>query len=728
MTMPDWWSERRFGVCVHAAASSVPGWAPLGEDAGRYRSHLGGGVADGAGSSRPLVEVLAHHRDRWGHVDAYDDFVPLLAFDRFDPDEWTELVSDSGAGYTVLVAKHHDGWAWWDAPGTSRRLTELGPRRNLLAEYAGACERSGLTWGASYSLLDPSDARNLAGALVEHELHPQVVDLVDRYRPAMLRAEGHGTHDGRRFELAQLLGLVRTIRPEIVVNDRWGASDADVPAGAPSIVRTFEYDPPDEITTGPWELSRGIGHSLGYNRAERDAHHLTGSEIVALYTEVLAKGGNLLLGVGPDSSGVVPAMQATPLRDAGSWIGRHGATLAATTPWTTWGDSDVRYLCDGGDLIVVDVSGAGRFPALDVASWRVTALRPLDDDVPEPIWSQDATGLHVTAPTGATTGPVDIAAYRIAVVPADRPDGLFTPVAAAPIALGPLVEEAMPSGLVQLGDGVYEGPATIPPGVVLRGLGADRTTIISSRASGAPSLSLGRDARVEHVGVGRRETSGEIGAGPVVRVHGDSATLLGCTIDGAIEVDADDVLVRAVASRSLIARNADRLHVSRCTFGGALGEVGIELRGGGGQELDSNRLSGYGCAIRVSGTTGTTVRGNTLSARWSGVHVDHCESAHVHGNRISWTMRAVDVDGGTQAVVDGNAVTDGDSGCIVGDGASDCEVYGNHWDRCRVGLIAWDAVALHHQDNICSDLHEPAGAVVTGPERAENSPASVQLA
>ena len=78
-------------------------------------------------------------------------------------------------------------------------------------------------------------------------------------------------------------------------------------------------------------------------------------------------------------------------------------------------------------------------------------------------------------------------------------------------------------------------------------------------------------------------------------------------------------------------------------------------------------------------------------------------------------MRAVDLDGGTQAVVDGNAVTDGDSGCIVEDGASHCEVYGNHWDRCRIGLLAWDAVSLHHQDNVSSSLHEADGALITGP-------------
>ena len=165
----------------------------------------------------------------------------------------------------------------------------------------------------------------------------------------------------------------------------------------------------------------------------------------------------------------------------------------------------------------------------------------------------------------------------------------------------------------------------------------------------------------------------------------------------------------------MIARNADRLHVSRCEFRGNRWDVGVDLLGGGGQNIESSRFNGHLCAVRLNATTGSTVRGNTISGRWWGVHVDHSEGTHVHGNRISATMRAVDVDGGTQAVVDGNAVTDGDSGCIVEDGASNCEVYGNHWDRCRIGLLAWDAVSLHHQDNVASSLHEPDNTLVTGP-------------
>ena len=76
--MPTWWNERRFGIFVHSNLATVPAWAPIGEYSDWYRSHLGEDVADILLHPKPMVEVLAHHRDRWGHIEQYDDFLPLI--------------------------------------------------------------------------------------------------------------------------------------------------------------------------------------------------------------------------------------------------------------------------------------------------------------------------------------------------------------------------------------------------------------------------------------------------------------------------------------------------------------------------------------------------------------------------------------------------------------------------------------------------------------------------
>ena len=273
--MPTWWNERRFGIFVHSNLATVPAWAPIGEYSDWYRSHLGEDVADVVLHPKPMVEVLAHHRDRWGHIEQFDDFLPLLTYDEFDPEAWAQLVAQSGAGYSVFVAKHHDGWSWWDAPGTDRTMLHGGPKRNVLAEYAAACERNDIVFGTYYSLLDWGDPRFPDPSYVSDVLHPHVIDLVERYGSSVLWGDGHWGHGPDRWRTRELLDQVRSIDPSVVVNDRWWASPDDVPAGSPSLVRTFEYEAPDDIIHTPWELCRGLGASFCHNRAERAEHHLS---------------------------------------------------------------------------------------------------------------------------------------------------------------------------------------------------------------------------------------------------------------------------------------------------------------------------------------------------------------------------------------------------------------------------------------------------------------------
>jgi alpha-L-fucosidase len=744
MTMPAWWGERRFGLLIEASAATVPAWAPIGENASWYRSQLGEDVADVVVHPSPMVEVLAHHRDRWGHVERYDDFVPLLHFDRFDAEAWAELVREAGAGYAVQVAKHHDGWTWWDAPGGTKRLTEHGPRRDVVAEFAAACERNDIVFGAAYSLLDWGDERYPHDSYVDEVLHPQVIDLVERYGSSSLRGDGEWAHDAGHWKTAELMRSVREIVPDIVIDDRWRASTSDVPEGAPSIVTTFDGDVPDDIRIGPWELRRGIGPSFGHNRAEREEHQMTGVEIVDLFTEVVAKGGHLLLAVGPAADGTIPEMQAAPLRDAGTWIRRHQALISNTSPWTSWGDADARYLKirDGGSaddkgaeapqqVAAIDVSGTRAFPALGERTCRVSAVEidgyPTGDDHHRHVkWEQDEGGLRILPDGSRTDGEffddgIGIPVYRITIESVEPTAELFPMAEPAATALGPLLADAQPGSIIQLGDGLYEGPVVVPARVTLRGFGPSRTIISNSMnplpsiVPTAPAVTLLRGARLEHLSVVGRSSATERPARPLVKMSESEATVLGVSITGSIEVSADDVLIRAVAAQGVVATDADRLHVSRCYFSGNHTDVGVELRGGGGHQIESSEFVAHLCAVRLTATTGSTVRGNMIAARWWGVHLRQSEGTHVHANRMSDTMRAVDIDGGTEIVIDGNAVVNGDSGCIVQDGASKCEVHGNHWDRCRIGLLVWGDVELAHQDNVCSSLHDEDGALVTGP-------------
>ncbi len=690
-------------MIVHASLSTVPAWAPIGQYSDWYRAHLGDDVPDILLHPSPLVETLAHHRDRWSHIERFDDFLPFLTFDDFDPDEWAGLALDAGMSYAVFTAKHHDGLCWWDAPNTDRTVLNAGPKRNVLAEFAAACERAEIAFGAYYSLLDWADPRYPGRQYVDDVLHPHVTDLVRRYGARLLWGDGHWGHGESHWRSSELIDSLLRIDPQLAVNDRWWSSR--------STFRAFVDQMPHAIQQDPWEFARGIGPSFCLNRNERAEHHMTGSQIVSLLTEVTAKNGHLVLGVGPDASGRIPEVQSRPLRIAGEWVQAHDQLVNCSRPWTTWGDERVRYVVidhEGRDeLRAIDIDGGGCFASVTPASGRVMSVRAIDGGLIR--WEQTDAGLAITRLDRTPGGLVEV--YGIDIhEPDDDPIELFPRTAARPHDLSPLLVDTKPGDIVQLGDGVYVGPARVPAGVTLRGLGPDRTVIDGMEST---AVAVEEGARLEHCTV--RGGGDRIVWLPLitVRLVGEHAHMLGCHVEGHVNVEAANTKINACTALGVVASDLDHVTVTRSIFRGMHWDCGVDLAGGSGHVIDSCEFDNHLVAIRLTGTAGALVRGNAISARWCAVELIDTEGSVVLGNAVHNTMRAVDVDGGTLAEVSGNAVGDGDSGCVVQRGASATTVAGNHWERCRVGLFAWDAGDVVHRENVCSDIHEQA--VVIGP-------------
>jgi len=708
--MADCLGSQRLGLLVRADLATVPAFAPIGGCASWYQRHLGVPVADPFDHPSPMVEVLAHHRDRWGHIDSMDRFWSLLTFDEFHADDWARLAQDSGASSSVMVAKHHDGLCWWDAPGTARTVVHDGPRRDVLAEFASACHREGLVFGAAYSLLDWSAPRHPAG---EQLLGQHLFDLVERYGAQVLWGDAAaGDTDGIAWA-KDVMARLRASHPDVAVNDGWGLAEPDLV--------TFHHLPPVQPPECPWVLSRELGRGVGYNRAERREHLLDGVGIVSLFTEVVAKGGALLLSVCPAADGTIPQVQSEPLRVAGAWIRSHAQLVASSRAWHVWGDDSVRYLQvpaapnEGRErrefavVAAIDLAGRGEFAALGRAAVDVLAVEAVDGTPLE--WEHDGEGLRVRR---TDRSPVGLAAvYRVVAEPVTASAiELFPPSDPVPIDISESIAAANPGDVLQLGDGRYRGPIAVPAGVTIRGAGPDRTRI-AAPAEG-PALTLERGARVEHVAVIGTASDGPV-RGVGVVLAGADAVLLGCRLDGNVAVRADGVKVRACQLPGVVAQGVSRLAVSRCRFEGNRSDIGIDIIGGFGHLVESCEFAGHRCAIRFTDTLESTARGNRIDARWWGIRLVGSEASHVVANSIADTMRAVDVDGGTFALVDANAVADGDSGCVVQRGASGTVVSGNHWERCRIGLLAWDASDVTHHDNAAVDLHEPDHAVVIGP-------------
>jgi alpha-L-fucosidase len=246
----------------------------------------------------------------------------------------------------------------------------------------------------------------------------------------------------------------------------------------------------------------------------------------------------------------------------------------------------------------------------------------------------------------------------------------------------------------------------------VRGLGPHRTVIdgVESHA-----VTLGVEARLEHCSV----TGGgqRIVWLPKVAavLSGARAVVIGCSVDGHLEVAAADCRVTSCSLTGVVAKGVDHVTVSRSSFRGMNWDCAVEIEQGTGHLVESCEFENVLDAVRVTATIGATVRGNSVRARWWGVRAVDTEATLIAANAIAHTMRAVDIDGGTLAEVTGNAVSDGDSGCVIQRGASDTTVTGNRWERCRTGLLAWDAGAVRYQANTIVDVAEPDQAVTIGP-------------
>jgi alpha-L-fucosidase len=458
-------------------------------------------------------------------------------------------------------------------------------------------------------------------------------------------------------------------------------------------------------------------------------------EIATTLTEVIAKGGNLLLGIGPTVDGIISGPGREPLLEAADWIRGHDNLLRGARPWATWGDADAHYWTTDGALYVADIGGRGRLGLLgstDHVVERVVQASPAIagadavDDAGLP-FERDEHGIRLSTkrPARRDAGRFPIV-YRVEMSARAPAVELFEPAAPMTIPLAPLVDGVEPGSIVQLGDAVYGGPATVPTGVTLRGLGPERTRVTTH---GGP-VSLDSEARLEHLALAlsadRHPADSDTGAadtgehrpgGAAVRlaVEGDRTTVLGCAIEGLVTVTADAVRIRATRLDRLRASDAHHLRVSHCRFAGDRWTTAVEIVGGGDGEIDSCEFTGYRRAIRIVESTGAAIAGNHIESRHCGVLLERADHAHVHGNLVISTMRAVDVDGGSQAVIDGNAVFDGDSGCVVRGGAAGCEISGNHWERCRIGVLGWNAGWVHETENHSLDLHEPEHVFLAGP-------------
>ena len=340
---PSWFTDAKFGIFIHWGTYSVPAYAPVIPGKLAYAEWYWNAMTNGR--DNPQANAIqtgtwAFHQKVYGRDFPYQNFATQFRAELFDPDHWADVFARSGAKYVVLTSKHHEGFALWPSKEASAtwgrpwNAVEAGPRRNLLGDLSEAVRRKGLRMGCYYSLYEWYNPLWLSDKprYIREHMFPQFKDLVTTYKPATIFADGEWDLTSAEWHSPELLAWLfneSPVKDEVVIDDRWGKDTRHKHGG----YWTTEYTPGMAGMEHPWEESRGMGFSYGYNRAERVEDYHTGRELVLMLADLVSRGGNLLLDIGPAADGTIPVVMEERLLQIGAWLTINGDAIYGTKPW-----------------------------------------------------------------------------------------------------------------------------------------------------------------------------------------------------------------------------------------------------------------------------------------------------------------------------------------------------------------------------------------------------------
>ncbi len=321
---PSWYSEAKFGIFIHWGVYSVPSYAAVGvKDENPYAEWYWNSLTEGrktAASTGHGAMTCDFHNRVYGADFPYFDFAPMFRAELFDPDHWADVFQRSGAKYVALTSKHHEGFTLWRTAEANRtwgrpwNSVDIGPKRDLLIDLSEAGRRKGLHMGIYYSMYEwynPLWLSDKKRYVTEH-LIPQFKDVVTHAKPSIIFSDGEWELTSAQWQVAGVAGLaVQRFAGGGRSGHQRSLGQRDA-AQAWRILTLPSTRPACSNAAHAWEENRGMGYSYDYNRMETLKDYRTGREMVLMLMDIVSRGGNLLLDIGPTSRWPHPRYHGRP--------------------------------------------------------------------------------------------------------------------------------------------------------------------------------------------------------------------------------------------------------------------------------------------------------------------------------------------------------------------------------------------------------------------------------
>jgi len=343
----QWFADARLGIFIHAGIYSVDG----------------------------IDESWSFHNKKISYPD-YMKQLTGFTLKNYNPAAWADLIQESGARYSVITTKHHDGVAMYDTKMNNLSIVKTTPaKKDMIQPFFEELRKRNIKCGAYYSLIDwsypdyPGFLKDSSRYIVGNDydrwnrfrnfFQGQIKEICQKFNPDLWWFDGDWEHSAEEWESQKVRTIILANNPNSIINGRLqGYGDYETPEQNFPVSRpAFNW----------WELCMTTNDNWGYHH---DNNWKTPYEIISIFADAISNGGNLLLDIGPKEDGTIPDEQVNVLKELGAWNKRNGEAVFNTIgglpqghfygPSTLSKDSATIYLflhgSSGGNLMIKGLS------------------------------------------------------------------------------------------------------------------------------------------------------------------------------------------------------------------------------------------------------------------------------------------------------------------------------------------------------------------------------------